>query len=176
MITTKMDDVLLSETRMAGSDVEQLLDEARQGQLEPLGQLLQLYRNYLTILATTQLDRRLRRAHERVGPGAGDDAGGPSRFWEIPRGHRTGVPGLVASDPDQLPAPCRGDASSRRRGGTCAARFPSTRQDWPWIARPPTLRTRWPIPVLRRVPRRGSASARWLWRINSPSSGRSIAT
>ena len=61
MTTTKMDNVLLSETRIAGSDVEQLLDEARQGHSEPLGQLLQLYRNYLTILATTQLDRRLRR-------------------------------------------------------------------------------------------------------------------
>lgn len=41
--------------------VNGLLDEARQGEAEPLGQLLQLYRNYLIILATTQLDRRLRR-------------------------------------------------------------------------------------------------------------------
>jgi RNA polymerase sigma-70 factor (ECF subfamily) len=41
--------------------VETLLDEARHGDTEPLGQLLDLYRNYLTILATTQLDRRLRR-------------------------------------------------------------------------------------------------------------------
>jgi RNA polymerase sigma-70 factor, ECF subfamily len=41
--------------------VERLLDQARQGKAEPRGQLLQLYRNYLTILATTQLDRRLRR-------------------------------------------------------------------------------------------------------------------
>ena len=45
--------------------VESLLDRARRGEAEPLGQLLQLYRNYLTILATTQLDRRLRR---RVNP------------------------------------------------------------------------------------------------------------
>lgn len=30
-------------------------------QLQKLGQLLQLYRNYLSVLATTQLDRRLRR-------------------------------------------------------------------------------------------------------------------
>jgi RNA polymerase sigma-70 factor (ECF subfamily) len=41
--------------------IDRLLDEARQGERESLGQLLQLYRNYLTILATTQLDRRLRR-------------------------------------------------------------------------------------------------------------------
>jgi len=41
--------------------VEALLDEARHGESEPLGQLLQLYRNYLTILATTQLNPRLRR-------------------------------------------------------------------------------------------------------------------
>lgn len=52
---------MLSAAPTVGSDVEHLLDEARQGRLETLGQLLQLYRNYLTILATTQLDRRLRR-------------------------------------------------------------------------------------------------------------------
>jgi RNA polymerase sigma-70 factor (ECF subfamily) len=46
---------------MEGNSVERLLDEARQGESESLGQLLQVYRNYLTILATTQLDRRLRR-------------------------------------------------------------------------------------------------------------------
>lgn len=44
-----------------GIGVEQLLDEAREGTSASLGQLLQLYRNYLTILATTQLDPRLRR-------------------------------------------------------------------------------------------------------------------
>jgi len=42
-----------------------LLERARLGNTEALGQVLQLYRNYLTILATTQLDRRLRR---RVNP------------------------------------------------------------------------------------------------------------
>ena len=41
--------------------VEQLLDAARDGQIEPLGQLLELYRNYLAILATTQFNQRLRR-------------------------------------------------------------------------------------------------------------------
>ena len=41
--------------------IENLLELARDGETEPLGQLLQLYRNYLTVLATTQLDRRLRR-------------------------------------------------------------------------------------------------------------------
>ena len=40
---------------------ERLLDGARQGDAGVLGDLLQLYRNYLTILASTQLDRRLRR-------------------------------------------------------------------------------------------------------------------
>ncbi len=38
-----------------------LLSRARRGDRSQLGQLLQLYRNYLTILATTQLDARLRR-------------------------------------------------------------------------------------------------------------------
>lgn len=42
-----------------------LLDRARAGQNDALGQLLQWYLNYLTILATTQLDQRLRR---RINP------------------------------------------------------------------------------------------------------------
>lgn len=46
---------------MDDRNAEALLREARGGSSEPLGQLLQLYRNYLTILASTQLDRRLRR-------------------------------------------------------------------------------------------------------------------
>ena len=45
--------------------VPNLLQRARLGNTEALGQVLQLYRNYLTILATTQLDRKLRR---RVNP------------------------------------------------------------------------------------------------------------
>ena len=45
--------------------VPKLLQRARLGNTEALGHVLQLYRNYLTILATTQLDRRLRR---RVNP------------------------------------------------------------------------------------------------------------
>ncbi len=48
-----------SETRIPS--VERLLEEARQGRAEPLGELLQLYRNYLTVLATTQFNRRLNR-------------------------------------------------------------------------------------------------------------------
>jgi RNA polymerase sigma-70 factor (ECF subfamily) len=47
------------------SDFGLLLAHARAGMNEQLGQLLQLYRNYLTILATTQIDRKLRR---RVSP------------------------------------------------------------------------------------------------------------
>ena len=49
------------DSRTDGPCVEQLLDQARRGETEPRGQLLQLYRNYLTILATTQLGQRLRR-------------------------------------------------------------------------------------------------------------------
>jgi RNA polymerase sigma-70 factor (ECF subfamily) len=41
------------------------MEQARDGSPEALGQMLNLYRNYLTVLATTQLDRRLRR---RVNP------------------------------------------------------------------------------------------------------------
>jgi RNA polymerase sigma-70 factor (ECF subfamily) len=45
--------------------VEQLLQQARRGEGDALGQLLQTYRNYLNILAAAQLDHRLRR---RVNP------------------------------------------------------------------------------------------------------------
>ncbi len=45
----------------AEPDVEELLSAARFGQKDSLGQLLQLYRNYLTVLAAAQLDGRLRR-------------------------------------------------------------------------------------------------------------------
>lgn len=44
-----------------GPCVARMLGEARQGATKPLGQLLDLYRNYLTILATTQLGQTLRR-------------------------------------------------------------------------------------------------------------------
>lgn len=47
--------------RMSSPPVETWIAEARDGAAEPLGQLLQLYRNYLTVLATTQFDARLQR-------------------------------------------------------------------------------------------------------------------
>lgn len=43
------------------ADFARLLAAAKAGNREALGQLLQWYANYLTILASTQLDRRLRR-------------------------------------------------------------------------------------------------------------------
>src|SRR5262249_9350428 len=42
-------------------DPEQLLAEARQGRGESLGRLLELYRNYLALLARTQIDLHLQR-------------------------------------------------------------------------------------------------------------------
>ncbi|MBN2128006.1 MAG: sigma-70 family RNA polymerase sigma factor [Sedimentisphaerales bacterium] len=57
----RMGNTPASEDRLDGHGVEELLQEARGGETDSLGQLLQLYRNYLTILAATQLDRRLRR-------------------------------------------------------------------------------------------------------------------
>jgi RNA polymerase sigma-70 factor, ECF subfamily len=42
------------------ADAEVLLRRAQLGRSEPLGQLLELHRNDLTVLATAQLDRRLR--------------------------------------------------------------------------------------------------------------------
>ena len=46
---------------MEDNSITALIEDAREGDAEPLGQLLEFYRNYLTVLATTQLDRRLRR-------------------------------------------------------------------------------------------------------------------
>ena len=50
---------------MNSVEIEQLLQEARAGVGEQLGRLLQLYRNYLAILAATQVNSRLR---SRVSP------------------------------------------------------------------------------------------------------------
>lgn len=50
---------------MEGLDVVNMLEAARHGESTPLGQLLRSYQNYLTILASAQLDKRL---HRRVSP------------------------------------------------------------------------------------------------------------
>jgi len=52
-------------SQCANGDFPSLLVRARSGDLESLGHLLQWYANYLNILATTQLDRRLR---QRINP------------------------------------------------------------------------------------------------------------
>src|SRR6187455_2420617 len=59
---TSADDAALSSSQRAA---QELLLAVRGGDEQQLGRLLQLYRNYLTILATTQLDARLRR---RISP------------------------------------------------------------------------------------------------------------
>ena len=60
-----MSDSSATESRSGSPGVERLLSCAREGDEQQLGRLLTLYRNYLTILATTQLDARLRR---RISP------------------------------------------------------------------------------------------------------------
>ncbi|MFK8111115.1 MAG: sigma-70 family RNA polymerase sigma factor [Rubripirellula sp.] len=57
--------VTSSSSDCANEEFLVLLNQARGGDTESLGHLLQWYANYLTILATTQLDRRLRR---RINP------------------------------------------------------------------------------------------------------------
>lgn len=51
----------ISAPNSSDDSVANLLAHARQGGGEPLGTLLQMYRNYLTILATTQISPLLRR-------------------------------------------------------------------------------------------------------------------
>jgi RNA polymerase sigma-70 factor (ECF subfamily) len=46
-------------TSAVGIDPEQLIQAARSGEGQALGQLLELYRNYLTLLARLQISRRL---------------------------------------------------------------------------------------------------------------------
>lgn len=51
----------MSNGSVEGICVDDLLQQARDGQGDSMGQLLQLYRNYLTVLATIQMDKHLRR-------------------------------------------------------------------------------------------------------------------
>src|SRR5262245_12793183 len=60
-----MGDSSAVDSRTDQPGVDRLLSFARGGDEQQLGRLLTLYRNYLTILATTQLDARLRR---RISP------------------------------------------------------------------------------------------------------------
>jgi RNA polymerase sigma-70 factor (ECF subfamily) len=57
--------MVLKTKSTSGSDPEHLLRLIRNGQGEHLGKLLQIYRNYLILLADSQLDRKLR---ARVSP------------------------------------------------------------------------------------------------------------
>jgi RNA polymerase sigma-70 factor (ECF subfamily) len=57
----------ITDSSLSDRPIAEIIASVRDGntqtpeQLQKLGQLLQLYRNYLSVLATTQLDRRLRR-------------------------------------------------------------------------------------------------------------------
>lgn len=55
--------MVLVVTESSGSlpPTEEMISRVRLGNTEALGELLQLYRNYLTILAKSQIDNRLRR-------------------------------------------------------------------------------------------------------------------
>lgn len=65
MTTNSSDTHRQSQSQEDGLDFQEHLQRARAGDRESLGRLLQWYASYLNILATTQLDRRLRR---RVNP------------------------------------------------------------------------------------------------------------
>ena len=53
--------VAVKDSSGAAPTTEKMISCVRQGNGEALGDLLQLYQNYLTVLATTQVDNRLRR-------------------------------------------------------------------------------------------------------------------
>jgi len=50
-----------TDSSLSERPIAEVIDSARDGNTQTLGRLLQLYRNYLNVLATTQLDQRLRR-------------------------------------------------------------------------------------------------------------------
>ncbi len=50
-----------TDSSLSDRPIAEVIDSARDGNTQTLGRLLQLYRNYLNVLAATQLDRRLRR-------------------------------------------------------------------------------------------------------------------
>lgn len=50
-----------TDSSLSRRPIAEVIDSARDGNTQTLGRLLQLYQNYLNVLATTQLDRRLRR-------------------------------------------------------------------------------------------------------------------
>ena len=62
---TQMSRMFVSTNPRDDKDVSQLLERACAGDPAPLGTLLELYRNYLAILATAQFNRRL---HRRLNP------------------------------------------------------------------------------------------------------------
>jgi len=51
----------LSDAPLSTRPISEVIASVQAGNTQSLGELLQLYRNYLSVLATTQLDKRLRR-------------------------------------------------------------------------------------------------------------------
>ena len=83
---------------VARFNIEEMLAEARRGEANCLGKLLQYYGNYLKLLVTTHLDAKLRDALQSVGHRAGELLRGPSRLREVPGPNGGGIPGLAADD------------------------------------------------------------------------------
>ncbi|MBP86802.1 MAG: hypothetical protein CMJ64_08805 [Planctomycetaceae bacterium] len=78
-----MRSVASPDQRSDEAPVENLLAEARHADNEPLGRLLQLYQNCLTVLATTQINPRFRCRMAPSGSGSRDDAHRASRLREL---------------------------------------------------------------------------------------------
>ena len=159
-------------------DMQELLSGARRGDLQSLGELLQQYRNYLMLLATTQIERRWQAAGQPVRHRAGDDAQGASPLCPVPRPNGAGVAGLAAADP--------GDAAWRQfvEQHMLAAKRDMRREVSiercslaPWRIRPSRLESM--LAGGGRVAQRRRAATRrgaWCWPIGWPSCRRSTAS
>ena len=63
---------------------ELLLEQSRAGDEPARGRLLELYRNYLRLMARTLISQPLARPARRLRPGAGNPPQGPSRVRRLP--------------------------------------------------------------------------------------------
>ena len=140
-----------------------------------MGQLLQLYRNYLTILAATQLDRRLRR---RMSPSDLVQETMLAAHRDFAK-FRGGSERELLAWLRQILINCLHHAiethlKAKRRD---VRREISVEQVGAALDRSAVNFAQcWPIRGRRPAPRCGSASGRWPWPTSWPGSGRSTAT
>ena len=117
-----------TETMSTSLSPDELLSQARAGSTDHLGELLELYRHYLGLLARHRNRAEPAGEARRLGPGARHAAGSASQFRQVPRIERNAVRLLAAADhgrqPGEPAAPLPGHPRPRCPPGTGAGRPP----------------------------------------------------